>query len=411
MNNPTEYYRQLNLPFIQSNVEGFDTIADLRKRLRNCPCDGNHYESICTDCIAFFLEKRIEFLKSKKDESVKFDTKLKEIGYETQIKKMNSELSKYKNMYSTVATDLNTAQSEVKAARGIVAKLNGELKDAGLPEKMIQFHVGLLESAWKRRIDSQPGSNQPGPSQALSQASTSTTGVLPVSPSKRHRYVDPEFENITIKDQITREYFEFALRNIVVEAKSTVEDSLNLRQDKINKSILDAIANVQFEADGVYKQKVKDIGDTLTSIQTTQTAIKNTLAQNRPREMLTMARVVVEDLKETVNVQRLFMLPFASRRHPVVATQAEFDDLHDLFVSTARSGEYESNLNTPRLPKYTSFITNDRQPLGTLIMYEIDVQHFNRRHSSALDNQDHPDDDDTNDDAGRDQVAPGDGQC
>ena len=405
MNNQTEYYRQLNLPFIQSNVEGFDTIADLRKRLRNCPCEGIHHESVCSECVAFFLEKRVEFLKSKKDESVKFDSKLKEIGYETQIKKMNAELSKYKNMYSSVSTDLNTAQSEVKAARGIVTKLNNELKDAGLPDKMIQFHAGLLESNWKRRIDSQPG-----PSQASSQSS-STTGVLPVSPSKRHRYVDSEFEHITIKDQITREYFEFALRNIAVEAKATVEDSLNLRQDKINKSILDAIANVQFEADGVYKQKVKDIGDTLTSIQTTQTAIKNTLAQNRPREMLTMARVVVEDLKETVNVQRLFMLPFASRRHPVVATQAEFDDLHDLFVSTARSGEYESNLNTPRLPKYTSFITNDRQPLGTLIMYEIDVQHFNRRHSPALDNQDHPDDNDTNDDADRDQVAPGGGQC
>lgn len=405
MNNQTEYYRQLNLPFIQSNVEGFDTIADLRKRLRNCPCEGIHHESVCSECVAFFLEKRVEFLKSKKDESVKFDSKLKEIGYETQIKKMNAELSKYKNMYSSVSTDLNTAQSEVKAARGIVTKLNNELKDAGLPDKMIQFHAGLLESNWKRRIDSQPG-----PSQTSSQSS-STTGVLPVSPSKRHRYVDSEFEHITIKDQITREYFEFALRNIAVEAKATVEDSLNLRQDKINKSILDAIANVQFEADGVYKQKVKDIGDTLTSIQTTQTAIKNTLAQNRPREMLTMARVVVEDLKETVNVQRLFMLPFASRRHPVVATQAEFDDLHDLFVSTARSGEYESNLNTPRLPKYTSFITNDRQPLGTLIMYEIDVQHFNRRHSPALDNQDHPDDNDTNDDADRDQVAPGGGQC
>ena len=82
-----------------------------------------------------------------------------------------------------------------------------------------------------------------------------------------------------------------------------------------------------------------------------------------------------------------------------------------MYVSTARSGEYESNLNTPRLPKYTSFITNDRQPLGTLIMYEIDVQHFNRRHSPALDNQDHPDDNDTNDDADRDQVAPGGGQC
>lgn len=405
MNNQTEYYRQLNLPFIQSNVEGFDTIADLRKRLRNCPCEGIHHESVCSECVAFFLEKRVEFLKSKKDESVKFDSKLKEIGYETQIKKMNAELSKYKNMYSSVSTDLNTAQSEVKAARGIVTKLNNELKDAGLPDKMIQFHAGLLESNWKRRIDSQPG-----PSQTSSQSSSST-GVLPVSPSKRHRYVDSEFEHITIKDQITREYFEFALRNIAVEAKATVEDSLNLRQDKINKSILDAIANVQFEADGVYKQKVKDIGDTLTSIQTTQTAIKNTLAQNRPREMLTMARVVVEDLKETVNVQRLFMLPFASRRHPVVATQAEFDDLHDLFVSTARSGEYESNLNTPRLPKYTSFITNDRQPLGTLIMYEIDVQHFNRRHSPALDNQDHPDDNDTNDDADRDQVAPGGGQC
>ena len=137
MNNQTEYYRQLNLPFIQSNVEGFDTIADLRKRLRNCPCDGNHHESVCSECVAFFLEKRVEFLKSKKDESVKFDSKLKEIGYETQIKKMNAELSKYKNMYSSVSTDLNTAQSEVKAARGIVTKLNNELKDAGLPDKMM----------------------------------------------------------------------------------------------------------------------------------------------------------------------------------------------------------------------------------------------------------------------------------
>ena len=406
MDNATDYYRQLNLAFIQSNVEGFDTIADLRRRLRNCPCNGNHNESICTECIAFFLEKRVEYLNSKKTETVQFDTKLKEIGYETQIKKLNAELSKYKNMYSSVATDLNTAQAEVKAARGIVTTLNQELKNAGLSEKMIQFHVGILESTWKGRVDGQAGTSQPsGPSSA------SASNALAVSPSKRHRYVDPEFENITIKDQITREYFEFSLRNVVTEAKATVEDSLNLRQDKINKSILDAIANVQFEADGVYKQKVKDIGDTLTSIQTAQTAIKNTLARDRPREMLTMARVVVEDLKETINVQRLFMLPFASRRHPVVATQDEFDDLHDLFVSTARTGEFESNLNTPRLPKYTSFITNTRQPLGSLIMYEIDVQAFNRRHSSAIDNQDHPDDD-SNTDANceRDQVAPTDGQ-
>ena len=44
-------------------------------------------------------------------------------------------------------------------------------------------------------------------------------------------------------------------------------------------------------------------------------------------------------------------------------------------------------------------------------MYEIDVQAFNRRHSSAIDNQDHPDDD-SNTDANceRDQVAPTDGQ-
>ena len=43
-------------------------------------------------------------------------------------------------------------------------------------------------------------------------------------------------------------------------------------------------------------------------------------------------------------------------------------------------------------------------------MYEIDVQHFNRRHSSALDNQDHADEDESNNDANCDQVAPNAGQ-
>ena len=199
-------------------------------------------DKICYECIIWFLEQRLKTVSGKQIKQQDYDARVKEINYETTIKKLTAESSKYKNMYLSAACDLNSMYAESKAARDLVSKLNSTLKGLGHEDKCIRFETGLMESSWKDRI-----------------LQTQSESVGPVSPSKRRRYVDFENTDNTSVGTITREFFEFALREVVTEARLTIDQGCTSKQAAVNKTIINAIDNKKFDFDSKVDDKLKHI--------------------------------------------------------------------------------------------------------------------------------------------------------
>ena len=365
-----EAYRNLNAPLFEVDTTCLETIDDIKSRLQGCPCEIQKKDRICDDCLSYFLNVKYKYkLKSiPKDDA----DRIRDVTEKTIAKKNLAELNKLRHMYSTTSTDLKTFEAENRAARKLIVKLNDTLKQVGHEDKAVPLTMELIASSMKSRMMIEKDANDPD-------AGTSKS-VEPCSPSKRPRYVDID-ENNMPNYSLTREFFDFSLNRTLNTAKLSMEEAYTKSKDEVVKSIIDAMENKKLEDDKALTKRLTQIDQELVRISGIHQAFKAHYERETPDRYVSMARSSIRELHDLTNVERLFRLPFPARRHPVIATRDQFIDRYAVFRAAARDGEFERYLGSARAPKFVSYITNEREPLGNILEFEGDTTTFIRRNT------------------------------
>ena len=395
----TAAYRNMFDALIASESAGFDSIEEIKMRIRNCPCIVDGKDRICDGCVAHFLEVRNQY-RVKHPTRMDHEERLRQLSLQKQAKQDKAELNKIKHMYATTASDLKTSLQETKAARAIVTKLNNILRELGHGDRCILFHVGLMEGMLSARLtrDTETQGMDPGYIASASSSASGTPGT-PVSPSKRPRYVSNIDEIPTPSFVITKEYFDFSLQKCLENTKNAVEHCQEQQKASVKTAVVEAIEDKKAEEDRTIGNRLRNIDQELVRMHSLYTAFKNSFDRVLPNRMLDMSVATIRELNELTAVEKLFRLPFPFRRHPVIATREVFMDRYAVFRAASRDGELERYLGSTRSPKFVSYITANREPLGNIIEYEGDTTSFIRNSSQqAVEDSDDGED--------GDQIAP-----